>query len=61
MMVWAGNWATSKPSLVFVDVGVKIDESIYSRDILDAVVPWTRGAILADSNGHFYKIPLCSH
>ena len=41
-MVWTGICATGKTPLVFADEGVKIDQNVYRRDILDAVVvPWT--------------------
>ena len=35
---WAVIWATGKTPLVFVDEGVKIDQNVYRRDILDATV-----------------------
>ncbi|VDO63274.1 unnamed protein product [Heligmosomoides polygyrus] len=39
-MVWAES-APAARSLVFVDKGVKIDEDVYPRDILESVVlPW---------------------
>ena len=43
MMVYAGICATGKTPLVFIDEGVKIDQNVYRRDILDAVmVAWAR-------------------
>ena len=41
VMVWAGICAAGKTPLVFVDERVKMDQNVYRRDILDAVVvPW---------------------
>ena len=58
VMVWAWICALGKTPLVFVNEGVKIDHNVYHRDILNAVVIHTAVATLADSNGHFYKIPI---
>ena len=45
-MFWGGNCATGKTLLIFVDVGVKVNQNVYLRDILEAVaLPW--------SNEHF--------
>lgn len=41
VMVWAGICATGKTPLVFVPLGTKINQEVYKRDILEAVVlPW---------------------
>jgi len=43
VMVWAGICATGKTPLVFVEQGVKINQDVYRRDILEAVVlPWAQ-------------------
>ena len=43
VMVWGGICATGKTPLVFVDQGVKINQEVYRRDILEAVVlPWSQ-------------------
>jgi len=43
VMVWGGICATGKTPLVFVDQGVKINQEVYRRDILEAVVqPWAQ-------------------
>lgn len=43
VMVWAGICASGKTPLVFVDQGVKINQEVYRRDILEAVVlPWAQ-------------------
>lgn len=43
VMVWAGICATGKTPLVFVDQGVKVNQEVYRRDILEAVlVPWAQ-------------------
>lgn len=43
VMVWAGICATGKTPLIFVDQGVKINQEVYRRDILEAeVLPWAR-------------------
>lgn len=43
VMVWAGICATGKTPLVFVEKGVKINQQIYRRDILQGVVlPWAQ-------------------
>ena len=43
VMIWAGICATGKTPLVFVGKGVKINQEVYQRDILEAVVlPWAR-------------------
>ncbi|KAL7737264.1 hypothetical protein ACLKA6_012888 [Drosophila palustris] len=43
VMVWGGICASGKTPLVFVDQGVKINQEVYRRDILDAVVfPWAQ-------------------
>ncbi|KAM8709407.1 hypothetical protein ACLKA7_016243 [Drosophila subpalustris] len=42
-MVWGGICASGKKTLDFVDQGVKINQEVYRRDILDAVViPWAQ-------------------
>ena len=46
IMVWGGICATGKTPLIFVDVGVKVNQHVYLRDILEAVV-------LLWSNEHF--------
>ena len=57
-MVWAGICATGKTPLVFVDQGVKINQNVYRRDILGAVVVrWARRHF-DDNNEHFNKIRL---
>ncbi|XP_054713697.1 uncharacterized protein LOC129223154 [Uloborus diversus] len=38
VMVWGGICASGKTPLVFVDQGVKINQEVYRRDILEAVV-----------------------
>lgn len=44
VMVWAGICATGKTPLIFVDQGVKINQEVYRRDILEAeVLPWPVG------------------
>lgn len=43
IMVWGGICSTGKTPLVFVDAGVKINQEIYRRDILEAVLlPWAK-------------------
>lgn len=43
VMVWGGICATGKTPLVFVDQGVKINQEVYRRDILEAIVlPWAQ-------------------
>lgn len=43
VMLSAGIRATGKTPLVFVEKGVKINQEVYRRDILEAVVlPWSR-------------------
>ena len=43
VMVWGGICATGKTPLVFVEKGVKINQQVYQRDILEAVVlPWAQ-------------------
>lgn len=43
VMVWAGICASGKTPLVFVDEGVKINQEVYRRDILEAVaLPWAQ-------------------
>lgn len=43
VMVWGGICASGKTPLVFVDQGVKINQEVYRRDILEAVVlPWAQ-------------------
>ncbi|GFY17827.1 uncharacterized protein TNCV_1075621 [Trichonephila clavipes] len=40
-MVWGGISASGKTPLVFVEEGVKINQKVYQRDIIEAVVlPW---------------------
>ena len=42
-MVWAGICASGKTPLIFVEAGVKINQEVYRRDILEAVVlPWAQ-------------------
>ncbi|KAM8711928.1 hypothetical protein ACLKA7_012439 [Drosophila subpalustris] len=42
-MVWGGICASGKKTLDFVDQGVKINQEVYRRDILDSVViPWAQ-------------------
>lgn len=46
VMVWAGICASGKTPLIFVDEGVKINQEVYRRDILEArLLPW--------ANAHF--------
>ncbi|GFU18362.1 DDE_3 domain-containing protein [Trichonephila clavipes] len=41
VMVWGRICARGKTSLVFVEEGVKINEKVYQRDIIEAaVLPW---------------------
>ena len=43
VMVWGGICASGKTPLVFVDQGVKINQEVYRRDILETVVlPWAQ-------------------
>jgi AraC-like DNA-binding protein len=43
VMVWGGICSTGKTPLVFVEKGVKMDQEIYRRDILESVVlPWSQ-------------------
>ncbi|KAM8707532.1 hypothetical protein ACLKA7_005075 [Drosophila subpalustris] len=43
VMVWGGICASGKTPLVFVDQRVKINQEVYRRDILDAVIfPWAQ-------------------
>lgn len=43
VMVWGGICSTGKTPLIFIEKGVKINQEIYRRDILDAVVlPWSQ-------------------
>ncbi|XP_070136102.1 uncharacterized protein [Drosophila bipectinata] len=43
LMVWGAICATGKTPLVFIDRGVKINQEVYRRDILETVVhPWTQ-------------------
>ena len=42
-MVWGGICASAKTPLVFVDQGVKINQEVYRRDILETMVlPWAQ-------------------
>lgn len=42
-MVWGGICSSGKTPLIFVEKGVKMNQEIYRRDILEAVVlPWSR-------------------
>lgn len=42
-MVWAGICATGKTPLVFIDSGVKMNQDLYRKDILqDVVLPWAQ-------------------
>ena len=42
-MVWGGICASGKTPLVFVEKEVKINQEVYRRDILEAVVlPWAQ-------------------
>ena len=42
-MVWGGICASGKTPLVFVDQGVKINQEVYRRNILETVVlPWAK-------------------
>ncbi|XP_041675294.1 uncharacterized protein LOC121530373 [Drosophila eugracilis] len=43
LMVWGGICATGKTPLVFIDQGVKSNQEVYRRDILETVViPWAQ-------------------
>ena len=43
VIVWGGISASGKTPLVFVDQGVKINQDVYRRDILQSVVlPWAQ-------------------
>lgn len=43
VMVWAGICSSGKTPLIFVDRGVKMNQEIYRRDILEKVVlPWSQ-------------------
>lgn len=43
VMVWGGICASGKTPLVFVDQGVKVNQEVYHRDILEVVVlPWAQ-------------------
>jgi len=43
VMVWGGICASGKTPLIFVDQGVKINQEVYRRDILEAVLlPWAQ-------------------
>lgn len=43
VMVWGGICSTGKTPLIFIEKGVKINQEIYKRDILEAVVlPWSQ-------------------
>lgn len=43
VMVWAGICASGKTPLIFLDNGVKMNQEMYRRDILEAVVlPWAQ-------------------
>lgn len=43
VMVWAAVTATGRSPLVFIDQGVKINQQIYRKNILnDALLPWAR-------------------
>lgn len=43
VMVWGGICASGKTPLVFVEQGVKINQEVYRRDILESVVlPWAQ-------------------
>jgi len=43
VMVWGGICASGKTPLVFVEEGVKINQEVYRRDILEAaVLPWAQ-------------------
>ncbi|GFS84128.1 DDE_3 domain-containing protein [Trichonephila clavipes] len=45
-MVWGGICASDKTPLVFVEKGVKINQIVYRRDIIEAVVlPWHFGNV----------------
>lgn len=43
VMVWGGICSTGKTPLVFVEKGVKMNQDMYRRDILESVVlPWSQ-------------------
>jgi transposase len=43
VMVWGGICATGKTPLIFVEEGTKVNQEVYLRDVLQAVVlPWSR-------------------
>lgn len=43
VMVWGGICASGKTPLIFVDKGVKINQELYRRDILESVLlPWSK-------------------
>lgn len=43
VMVWGGICSTGKTPLVFVDAGLKINQEMYRRDILENVLlPWAK-------------------
>lgn len=61
VMVWAGICSTGKTPLVFVDRGVKINQEVYRRDILEAVVlPWTHQHF-GDANWTFQQDSAPAH
>ncbi|GFV12732.1 uncharacterized protein TNCV_1367021 [Trichonephila clavipes] len=42
VMVWGGICASGKTTLIFVDEGVKINQKVHWRDIIEAVVLWNK-------------------
>jgi len=57
VMVWGGICASGKTPLVFIDQGVKINQEVYRRDILEAVVlPWAQQHF-GEHNGFSSRIP----
>jgi ''Paired box'' domain. len=61
VMVWGGICASGKTPLVFVEQGVKINQEVYRRDILEAVVlPWAQQHF-GDANWTFQQDSAPAH
>lgn len=61
VMVWAGITASGKTPLVFIDLGVKINQEVYQKTVLEkALVPWARRHF-GESNWVFQQDSAPSH
>ncbi|GFT15403.1 uncharacterized protein TNCV_3264291 [Trichonephila clavipes] len=60
-MIWGGIWTSGNTPLGFVEEGVKINQKVYQRDLLEAVaLPWAQKH-LGNANWTFQQDSALAH